>query len=239
MQRRLKLTDQSVGYDEMFMSPREPDPDKRLAILEAATDAFASQGFAAVRIADIAKQAGIGKGTVYEYYRSKEDLLLAACLDACRKSEARMAALVGLDTEHFPNTDNCHPVRLAHEVMLGALQVVLGANPRDHRLFAELANASAVNPDLHATAKDEFFAKFQAWLTQAAAMHQFAVEGGYFRALPDRAVAARIVVAMVDGLIWQRTWLTDDDPNELARKITDTWLRMQLIEPERLEEFLQ
>ena len=51
--------------------------EKRPLILEAATRVFAEQGFAAVTVAEIADHAGIGKGTVYEYFSSKEELLFA------------------------------------------------------------------------------------------------------------------------------------------------------------------
>lgn len=47
---------------------------KRQAILEAAAEVFASKGFYGAKIEDISLRAGIGKGTVYEYFRSKEDL---------------------------------------------------------------------------------------------------------------------------------------------------------------------
>ena len=51
--------------------------EKRRAILEAAVDVFARSGFAAARISDIAAAAGVGKGTVYLYFSSKEDLLIS------------------------------------------------------------------------------------------------------------------------------------------------------------------
>lgn len=51
--------------------------EKRPVILRAATEVFAEQGFAAVTVAEIAERAGIGKGTVYEYFSSKEELLVA------------------------------------------------------------------------------------------------------------------------------------------------------------------
>ncbi|MCU0303054.1 MAG: TetR/AcrR family transcriptional regulator [Thermoanaerobaculales bacterium] len=51
--------------------------EKRPLILQAATEVFAEQGFAAVTVAEIAERAGIGKGTVYEYFSSKEELLFA------------------------------------------------------------------------------------------------------------------------------------------------------------------
>jgi len=50
---------------------------KRQNILEAAAGVFAEQGFLGTRVADIAVAAGVGKGTVYEYFASKEELLFA------------------------------------------------------------------------------------------------------------------------------------------------------------------
>lgn len=51
--------------------------EKRPLILKAATEVFSERGFAAVTVAEIADRAGIGKGTVYEYFSSKEELLFA------------------------------------------------------------------------------------------------------------------------------------------------------------------
>jgi len=51
--------------------------EKREAILEAAIQTFASKGFHAARISDVAELAGIGKGTVYLYFENKEDLLVS------------------------------------------------------------------------------------------------------------------------------------------------------------------
>lgn len=52
-----------------------PDVDKRQLILEAATHVFAERGFFAAQVADIARRAGIASGTVYLYFKSKDDLL--------------------------------------------------------------------------------------------------------------------------------------------------------------------
>lgn len=51
-----------------------PGGDKREQILEAAIQIFAHQGFHDAKVEEIAAAAGVGKGTVYEYFRSKEDL---------------------------------------------------------------------------------------------------------------------------------------------------------------------
>lgn len=47
---------------------------KRTAILEAAATLFSGRGFHDTRVEEIAGRAGVAKGTVYEYFPSKEDL---------------------------------------------------------------------------------------------------------------------------------------------------------------------
>jgi TetR/AcrR family fatty acid metabolism transcriptional regulator len=51
--------------------------DKRDRILDAATKVFAKRGFFGAQVADIAKRAGVASGTVYLYFKSKDDLLLS------------------------------------------------------------------------------------------------------------------------------------------------------------------
>jgi AcrR family transcriptional regulator len=48
--------------------------ERREAILAAALDEFAASGFAATRLDDVAKRAGVAKGTIYLYFRDKESL---------------------------------------------------------------------------------------------------------------------------------------------------------------------
>ncbi len=49
--------------------------DKREAILRAATSVFAEKGFFNSKVADIAKAAGVADGTVYLYFKNKDDVL--------------------------------------------------------------------------------------------------------------------------------------------------------------------
>lgn len=48
--------------------------DKRTKILKAALKLFPKQGFANTKVSHIAEEAGIGKGTVYSYFKRKEDI---------------------------------------------------------------------------------------------------------------------------------------------------------------------
>src|SRR3954469_20937341 len=49
--------------------------DKREAIMRAATSVFAHNGYFNSKVADIAREAGIADGTVYLYFKSKEEIL--------------------------------------------------------------------------------------------------------------------------------------------------------------------
>lgn len=67
------------------VSPKEPTAkpasnraertaERRLAIIEAALDEFISRGFTATRLDDIAKRAGVAKGTIYLHFKDKESM---------------------------------------------------------------------------------------------------------------------------------------------------------------------
>ncbi|MGI6685684.1 MAG: TetR/AcrR family transcriptional regulator [Bacillota bacterium] len=50
--------------------------DKRYRIMKAAAKIFAHKGFHRAKIEEIAQEAGVGKGTVYEYFPSKQQLFM-------------------------------------------------------------------------------------------------------------------------------------------------------------------
>ena len=55
---------------------RTRSPDKRRRILDAAVGVFARKGYFAARVSDVAKKAGVADGTIYLYFKSKEDILV-------------------------------------------------------------------------------------------------------------------------------------------------------------------
>jgi len=52
------------------------DPDKPQQIIDAAVQVFARKGYYNSRVSDIAKEAGIAAGTIYLYFRTKDDILV-------------------------------------------------------------------------------------------------------------------------------------------------------------------
>ena len=64
---------------------------KRDAILRAAIDVFAERGFFNAQVADVARAAGVAAGTVYLYFRSKDDLLVSIFERTMRRRSPRGA----------------------------------------------------------------------------------------------------------------------------------------------------
>src|SRR5579883_271627 len=81
---------------------RRRKDDRPGAILAAALACFAERGFAATRLEDVAKRAGITKGTLYLYFPNKEELFKAVVREAIVANIARGEALVDEAAEATP-----------------------------------------------------------------------------------------------------------------------------------------
>jgi TetR/AcrR family fatty acid metabolism transcriptional regulator len=86
----------AVHRNAARLKPRAPEPStgpKRDAIQRAAIDVFAERGYFNAQVADVARAAGVAAGTVYLYFRSKDDLLISIFERGMREliAEARQA----------------------------------------------------------------------------------------------------------------------------------------------------
>ena len=61
---------------------QQASEQRKLAIMRAGLEVFAENGFAAARLEDVAEKAGVGKGTIYLFFRDKEDLFEQIVLGA-------------------------------------------------------------------------------------------------------------------------------------------------------------
>ncbi len=71
-------------------TPKRAAGDKRERILAAAVRVFATNGFYDTRVSDVAKAAGVADGTIYLYFKSKDELLLSLFEDRVEKLLAYM-----------------------------------------------------------------------------------------------------------------------------------------------------
>jgi len=91
----MELTSQFRNNRQM---PRVRTISKREEILEAASRVFAEKEFHEVLIDDIAALAGVGKGTVYRYFRTKEELYFETILQAFDHLSATLAEAVAQES---------------------------------------------------------------------------------------------------------------------------------------------
>jgi TetR/AcrR family transcriptional regulator, fatty acid metabolism regulator protein len=76
----------------------ERSPDKRERILAAAERVFAKRGFFASRVSEIAKDAGVADGTIYLYFKSKDDLLISLFEDRMKQVNAALRTVIAAET---------------------------------------------------------------------------------------------------------------------------------------------
>jgi TetR/AcrR family fatty acid metabolism transcriptional regulator len=73
------------------MTPHSPKRDR---ILDAAERVFAQRGFFTAKVADIAKEAGVADGTIYLYFKNKDDLLISLFESRMERVNALLAGAV-------------------------------------------------------------------------------------------------------------------------------------------------
>src|SRR4051794_12374826 len=83
------------------MTAHSPEPtrpagggDKRERILDAAERGFAQHGFFAARGSEIGKEAGVADGTIYLYFKSKDELLISLFESRMERFNAMLAGAV-------------------------------------------------------------------------------------------------------------------------------------------------
>lgn len=108
-------TEQTTGAKKSANSGRSGDKYQR--ILDAAVAVIAEKGYWQAKVAEIADRAGVADGTIYLYYKNKEQLLMAAidsAFDAfLERARAELAALEG-------PKQRLHRLAFLHLDMLGA-----------------------------------------------------------------------------------------------------------------------
>jgi TetR/AcrR family fatty acid metabolism transcriptional regulator len=158
--------------------------DKRDAILRAATDVFARHGFFQSQVADVARAAGVAAGTVYLYFRSKDDLLVSIFERTMREAiDEGRAALEGLTDprERLERLARMHLERLGRD---RELAVVFQVELRQSTKFMERFSST-------------FLRDYIGMLRETIAAGQ---EAGLFRADVNPTTAAKVLFGALDEM---------------------------------------
>ena len=161
-----------------------PAADKREAILKAATRVFARRGFFQSQVADIAREAGVAAGTVYLYFRSKDDLLVSLFERTMREAIAEgRAALEGVadPRERLTRIARLHLERLGRD---RDLAVVFQVELRQSTKFMERFSSTYLR---------DYLGQIRDTLAQGQ-------ERGHFRRDLNPTVAAKIFFGALDEM---------------------------------------
>ncbi|MDJ0830273.1 MAG: TetR/AcrR family transcriptional regulator [Desulfobacterales bacterium] len=116
------------------MSPKYVDKKERIkAIAQIALKLFAQRGYSATHVNQIADEAGIGKSTVYEYFKTKEDLFFAAIKEWMFQFESQLAEQI---------KDRKDPIEKLNAVADLTMQWVEPMDPSTLRLSLEILRHS-------------------------------------------------------------------------------------------------
>ena len=161
-------------------------------ILDAALQEFATRGFAAARLEDIARRAGCTKGTIFLYFANKEELFKAIVreylLPAIDEAEARVASHDGPPSELLREL-----VRTRWDMMVHSR---LSALPK--LVISEAGNF----PDLVQYFYDEVVARSHAVFARVL---RAGVEQGEFRDLDVQYVTRALMAPMIVAALWKHT----------------------------------
>lgn len=170
------------------MSPR-PDvsEERRNQILEAAVAVFARQGFHETRMDDIAKEAGLSKGALYLYYKSKDAIIATLLKYFFTREFKRLRTLI--------ETENQGTVReqllLLTEQLTAAMKWMSTLMPITFEFYAVAGREKDVREFLK-----EYFKDYR---TLLATLIQRGIDRGELRAVNPEATAITLA-ALYEGL---------------------------------------
>jgi TetR/AcrR family fatty acid metabolism transcriptional regulator len=189
---------------------RPRSDDKRRRILEAAVRVFAKKGYFASRVSDVARRAGIADGTIYLYFRNKEDILVSLFDDVMKEHIARGRE----ELRRTPGASaKLHAIAARHLRLLGEnpdLAVVFQVELRQSTRFMERFTAS-------------WFKDYLELLTTAIAEGQ---KDGSLRAELPKKVLAKALFGALDEMV--TSWMLgrrNYDLAELAPPVVELFLR--------------
>lgn len=162
------------------------DSAKRRQIIDGARQVFLAQGFDAASMGEIARAAGVSKGTLYVYFDSKEELFAALVKSQCALTAER---LFELDADNHDVRDALKRLGLSFvEAMLepshvSTVRMVIGAADRQPGIGQLFLNAGP----------RAGWARLSAWLEVKVAQGELSID--------DADVAAKQFLTMCHGAV--------------------------------------
>ncbi|MCD4825139.1 MAG: TetR/AcrR family transcriptional regulator [Phycisphaerae bacterium] len=173
----------------MVKSRQQKQLERRESILLAAERVFGAKGYAAATVDEVAAEAGISKGSMYNYFKSKQDLFTQVFLWSVVQDEARADELLQQD---MPARDKLNMQldnwweRFPHYKGVGrlVLEFWISGTSEEEGPFAEA-----------------FGGIYDRWQGRLVSIFTQGVAKGEFALRYEPEAAASLVMALLDGLL--------------------------------------
>lgn len=184
-------------------------------LLAAALDLFVERGFASTRLEDVAKRAGVSKGTLYLYFTNKEELFKAVVRDS-------IVPVIGAAEDIIAGFEG-HSAELLRSVMVEWWQR-LGATKASG--ITKLIMAEAGNfPDIACFYQDEVITR---GTNMIASMLNRAIARGEFRQVDVTIMTQVLIAPMLMLMTWKHSVGPCDQSQLDPRAFLDAFLEMAL-----------
>lgn len=185
------------------MSPRtDVSKERRHQILDAATEVFAQKGFSDARMDDIAARAEVSKGTIYLYFKSKDEIIVDLLNRLFRREMRDLEAL-----QHEPGSATEKLQRFA-DYLIADIRTWLKLVPVAYEFLGVVFRRKIV--------QQTFRQYFRSYFDMILPLIRQGIESGEFRALEaeDVAIAAG---AIFEGTIL--LWVYDPETVDVEKHI--------------------
>jgi TetR/AcrR family fatty acid metabolism transcriptional regulator len=191
------------------MARRRSD-DKRQRILDAAVRVFARKGYHGAKVAEIAKRARVADGTIYLYFRNKEDILVSLFDEVM----AEHIAAARVELKRARNAAEKLRIVAAHHLKLFSgnpdLAVVFQVELRQSTKFLERFTASWLQ---------DYFAVLQEVIAEGQ-------QEGTLRSDLPKKLATKALFGILDEMVTSWTLGPKEyDVGDLAEPVVDLFLR--------------
>lgn len=194
---------------------RRRKEDRPAEILTAAVKMFSMKGFAATKLTEVAKEAGVSKGTLYLYFESKEVLFKAVVTEFVLPQIAKAEA----QAQDYTGSIKDLMYKLVEQWRLNVLETEISGIPK--MIIAEASNF----PDLANYYLENVIQRTRHFV---ANLIELGIQRGEFRQCDSQHTARAFLTPMVFTAIWQNSLAPFDeqyDINEYLNLSMDIFMR--------------
>jgi TetR/AcrR family transcriptional regulator, repressor for uid operon len=172
----------------------------REKIIESAVECFARTGFDRTKMDDIANLSDVSKGTLYLYFKSKEDLFYGICQSSLKKVKDQLNGMLITKDNLVSDAERFYDyfqkgVNPYHNMVLLEMSAMATRNPRLRRVLMQ-----------HRVNRHQVISEFI----------ELQIRNGFARKDVDKDAIASGLIGLYEGLVINRLTGADDSSNKKA-----------------------